>query len=376
MALDHRNSVDCVYIDFSKAFDSVVHSKLLAKLASFGVSGNLFKWLASFLHDRTQIIKIGNCFSRPHDVLSGVPQGSVLGPLLFLLFINDIGQIFGTDDNIVTVKLFADDVKIYVAIEKISDCVTLQKGLDALYDWARYWQLSVSADKCLILHIGSTNKSYAYSIGSKSLPDVITVRDLGVTIDSQLKFDVHINNIVTKANQRSSLILRCFRSRDPVLLFRAFITYVRPLLEYCCQVWSPSYRTLVWKIESVQRRFTKKLQGLRDINYSDRLKYLGTDSLEMRRLKLDMAMFYNILHGHVDVEFGNSLNIVDNCIVRSRGHSRRIRKQFCRLNCRAFSFVCRNVNAWNSLPDYIVNSSSVHCFKRHLRNFDLTQFLI
>jgi len=123
IALNVRNQVDTVYIDFSKAFDSVVHSKLLCKLESLGVRGKLLAWIAAFLSDRSQVVRVGNAVSNIAKVVSGVPQGSVLGPLLFLVYINDIVDIF---DDRVKVKLFADDVKIYVVVENISDCLLLQ----------------------------------------------------------------------------------------------------------------------------------------------------------------------------------------------------------------------------------------------------------
>jgi hypothetical protein len=368
-----RNAVDCAYIDFSKAFDSVSHSKLCIKLAAYGFEGKLLTWISSFLSDRTQAVRVGKCSSKPRQVISGVPQGSVIGPLLFLLYINDIANMFG---NGISVKLFADDVKIYVTVNNIEDSLVLQSGLNALFDWSVKWQLNVSANKCLILQLGSSNKHFVYNINNSVLPNVLEARDLGILVDSDLKFNRHICYIATKAHQRASLILRCFKSRDTNMLFKAFITYVRPLLEYNCQIWSPCYVSLVAKIESVQRKFTKRLKGFNKLSYPDRLSRLGAESLQLRRLKLDLVLFYNILHGFVDVDTYSLINLIDTDIVHSRGHSLRIVKQHCRLNCRSNSFACRNINAWNSLPDYAVTCKSVVTFKRQISLIDFSKFLI
>lgn len=197
------------------------------------------------------------------NVRSGAPQGSVLSPLLFLVYINDIVDIF---ENGVEIKLFADDAKIYVVIDNIADCLLLQRGLDSLASWAEKWQLRISIAKCATIHIGSRNFKHVYSINSISLPSVESVVDLGVIVDSNLRFSKQVDSIVCKASQRSSLILRCFRSRDPFLLCRAFVVYVRPLIEYCSPVWAPCYLTDIRKIESVQRKFTRRLAGLKSLN--------------------------------------------------------------------------------------------------------------
>lgn len=151
VSLSHKQSVDVAYIDFRRAFDSVVHSKLCLKLHSLGVSGTLLNWIQSFLNGRFQAVRVANCTSKYHLVLSGVPQGSVLGPILFLIYINDIVDIFGKD---LTAKLYADDVKMYTVIDDIRCIASLQSDLDRLGRWADEWQLSIAVNKCSVLHIG------------------------------------------------------------------------------------------------------------------------------------------------------------------------------------------------------------------------------
>ena len=186
--------------------------------------------------------------------VSGVPQGSVLGPLLFIIYIIDLADVLGRG---LTVELFADDVKIYVNIGDINSFVLLQDGLNALSKWASEWQLKVSINKCTTLHLGRNNAMHDYAIDGVTLPNVRIIRDLGVIVNSKLSFSAHFAAITAKAHQWAGLISRCFKSRDPHILFRAFKVYVRPIVEYCSPVWSPVYKSGIRKIEAVQRRFTK-----------------------------------------------------------------------------------------------------------------------
>ena len=172
-------------------------------------------------------------------VVSGVPQGSVLGPLLFIIYINDLADVFVPS---LTVKLLADDVKIYINIGEIISFVLLQDGLNALSRWAPEWQLTVSINKCTTLPLGRNNAMRNYAIDGVTLPNVCIIRDLGVTMDSKLSFSAHFAHITAKAHQRAGLISRCFESRDPHILFRAFEVYVRPIVECCSPVWSPVYK--------------------------------------------------------------------------------------------------------------------------------------
>ena len=315
-------------------------------------------------------MKVGRSFSSYNNVISGVPQGSVLGPLLFLLYINDIVDVFGSG---LKVKLYADDVKIYIHISDVTTAACLQAGLDKLCEWADVWQLNLSINKCSVFHIGSYNVCSTYTVNNIVLPDVDHVTDLGIIFDSRLRFNNQYSNIVAKAHRRAALILRCFKSRDPFLLFKAFKTYVIPILEYCSPVWSPVYLTDIRTIESVQRRFTKKLSGLRDISYNQRLSYLNAESLERRRLNQDLATIYKIIYGLIDIPVDDFFEYSSE--QRTRGNSRKLITPLCKLNIRKHSFACRNITSWNNLPDYIVCASNLSVFKKYLSAFNMTKFL-
>ena len=179
-------------------------------------------------------------------------------------------------------------------IDNAGSADALQRGLSKLCDWCTLWQMTVNVNKCFVLHMGRSYDSPLYVINNVALRVTDVANDLGVQVDSKLRFLHHYENVVAKAHQRASLILRCFECRDPNVLLRAFNTYVRPILEYCSPVWAPVYKTDIKRFESVQRRFTKKLDGLNHMSYEHRLKTLCAESLDLRRLKLDLTMMYKI----------------------------------------------------------------------------------
>jgi len=192
------------------AFDSVSHPKLLHKLQAYGFSGELLHILSDFLCDRLQRVVLPNGFSTFRPVISGFPQGSVLGPVLFLIYINDIVDLF--DNGAVCTKLYADDVKIYLEITNDSDCVTLQNGINKIYAWSNEWQLGFANDKCQHNHITLSTVAHLvdYSVSGMDLPTEANIRDLGLLVDSRLSFRDHINSIVSRGNVRAAQIWRCW----------------------------------------------------------------------------------------------------------------------------------------------------------------------
>jgi len=289
---------------------------------------------------------------------------------LFLIYINDIVDLFG---NGLTVKLFADDVKMYVNISDVCNVNRLQEGLFLLSKWASDWQLNISIKKCAVLHLGGNNLFYDYALDGTTLPGVREMRDLGVKIDSRLCFSTHYAEIAAKGHQRAGLILRCFKSRDPRILFRAFTVYVRPILEYCSPVWAPVYKTDVTKIEAVQRRFTKKLKGFSRLTYAERLVKLNADTLELRRLKQDLLTMYKVFNGLLDLSIVNFFEF--NNHNRTRGHSFKLIKPVCVNNARAFSFACRRISCWNSLPADLLLIKSLPLFKEKLNYVNFSKYL-
>ena len=267
VGLSCSKNIDVVYIDFSKAFDSIVFSKLVCKLKNCGISGNLLAWLSSFIHGRSQCVVLENCFSSVSDVISGVPQGSVLGPVMFLIIVNDVTSICSGNT---TVKLFADDLKLYSVYNIGDNSSDLQQSIDNLVNWSKLWQLEINLNKCHVLPIrakSNSNTFSRYTLNGSPLSNLTLTSDLGVFVDSKLTFKEHICTVITKAQQRVGVFFRGFASRTLDIVRKTFTTYIRPMLEYNSNVWNPSHKYLIDQLENVQRRFTKRVTSLK--NYSD-----------------------------------------------------------------------------------------------------------
>ena len=359
-----------IYIDFSKAFDVVQHDKLFLKLRSYGICEVLLNWIVNLFSNRTFSTKINYLLSAVANLICGVIQGSVIGPLMFLIYINDLIVLLSRFG--VTVKLFADDAKLYVKVVNALAIDELQKALTALSQWADEWQLSVSVNKCCVLCIGRVDAVEQFHIKDVPLPIVTSCRDLGITVSSNLSFSEHIKNIVAKAHQRANMIHRCFVSRNVNLLVRAFTVYVRPLLEHNSVLWSPVLKQDITALEQVQRRFTKRLHGLRGLSYTERLKLLNLQSLEVRRLHFDLILCYRIVFGLVSVNKDDFFQLNN---VSTRGHPYKLYKPFSHCRTRTSFFSIRIVNVWNDLPADIVDFRSLQSFKKTVTTVDLSKYL-
>ena len=368
-----HSSTDVAYIDFAKAFDKVSHNKLIYKLEAYGIAGDLLDFLRNFLSNRKQCTKVNCALSENLVVKSGVIQGSCIGPLLFVIFINDITDHIGHE---ITPKLYADDIKLYTRIETTTDIALLQDDLDYIVAWSKLWQMEISAAKCSILSIGGKRlclHDRVYTLNNIILPTVFNTRDLGITVDQNLTFRNHIENIVSRASIRSNLILRCFVSGDRKLLLKAFTVYVRPILEFDSPVWSPHFHQDIERLESVQRRFTKRLSGLKDYDYLTRLKMLDLETLEMRRLKADLILAYKILFGLINLNPNDffSLPSTDNY---TRGHAYRLSTSCSNSNVQLQFFSNRILNVWNNLPESTTDFTSLNNFKSSVSDEYLIKF--
>jgi len=376
VSLNSSHTTDIIYIDFSRAFDSIVHNKLLYKLETYGITGKLLYWISSFVQDRYQCVVIENFFSSVAKVISGVPQGSVLGPILFILFINDIDSVCHGQTK---TKLFADDAKLYSAIDLNDRSLSLQISLNNLVAWADAWQLSINVQKCCVLSTVSSKRSghprsNSYYLNGILLTTNVNVLDLGITISANLSYNAHINNIVAKALQRSSILFRGFASRNLQLMRKAFITYIRPLLEYNSILWSPNLVYLIDLIESVQRKFTKRIPSLLSLTYSCRLNRLNLQPLELRRLHLDLTNYYKMLNGMSPLT-PTDYFIIYNPITSTRSNMPSLLKPLHASSKLTSSFFYRSVDAWNHLPSNIKLLTSLHSFKVAIKHVDMSAFL-
>ena len=369
--LQARDQTAIIYIDFSKAFDTVSHNKLFSRLQAYGLGGTILLWLQSFFSGRTHRTRVGQFLSDIADLVSGVIQGSVIGPLMFLIFIDELIRIL--EKHGIKVKLYADDVKLYLRIVNDVDVVKLQAALDELISWADTWQLSVSIDKCCVLNVGKTAFDTRFCIKGQVLPIVTSCRDLGVIMSDDLSPSAHIGSVVAKAHQRANAILRSFVSRDISLLIRAYLVYVRPIVEYNSVIWSPYLKQDIEAIERVQRRFTKRLPGFNQLSYSERLSHLQLPTLELRRLHCDLTWCYKILFGYVDMQADKFFELSP-CL-QTRGHHYKLFKKYSDIRVRSAFFSERVVNVWNSLPPNTVDFTSLVTFNRTISHVDFSAFL-
>ena len=361
--LDQNIPVAVAYLDFRKAFDSVPHKRLVHKMKGYGVDGNLLHWISDFLRDRTQYVSVNGNDSDRAKVTSGVPQGSVLGPTLFIYYINDLPSVTESKS-----KIFADDTKGFNPIRDEEDHIKQQNCIDSFVEWSVKWLLGFNTDKCNMMHLGKNNPRHKYTIrdGDKvsELNTTTCEKDLGVFIDPLLNFQEHMTHIVKKARSLTGMILRNITGRTKDILVPLFIGLVRPILEYANPVWSPMYRKDIDRIEKIQRNFTKRICGLNHLDYTERLKNLNLPSLEYRRARGDMIETYKIMHGLYDSETTKSL-INRNITITRTSTNKLFKPRFITKQFQHF-FSNRIINNWNSLPEDIVCAKSLNVFKNAL----------
>jgi hypothetical protein len=358
--VDDGQPIDIIYCDFRKAFDAVPHERLLLKLASYGICSSVLSWIRSFLANRTQRVRVGQARSGQAAVLSGIPQGSILGPILFTVFINDLPHEVHS-----LVKIFADDTKIY---NKASNSSVMQKDIHQLQEWSNKWKLFFNVSKCKVLHTGKNNPKCDYEMivndVIEKLNECEEEKDLGVTFDAHLSFDPHINRVVNKANQMIGIIRRTFSFLDKNTFLKLYKAFVRPHVEYANVVWSPYLKRQSQTIERVQRRATKLLKECCGKSYGERLRYLNLHSLKGRRTRGDLIQTYKIINGVDGVDMKKIFTFSHNDTTRnSQG---KIFVQHCKTNKRKFSFSHRVANHWNSLPANTKFAPTVNGFKNIL----------
>ncbi len=357
--VDKGNSIDVVYLDFAKAFDKVPHQRLLNKIKSLGVSGNVHRWIEGWLSNRKQRVVINGEESDWVNVTSGVPQGSVLGPLLFLIYINDIDK-----DVTGIISKFADDTKLGRVVKNNIDKNCMQQDLNVLSDWANKWQMKFNASKCKVIRFGNNKTQSEYMMDGQVLSYVEEEKDLGVIIHRSLKNSRQCQEAVKKANKVLGMIKRNITCRKKEVILPLYRSLVRPHLEYCVQFWSPSLVKDISLMEKVQRRATKIISGMHTLSYEERLEECNLFSLGRRRLRGDMIQMFKIWKGIDRLSFSD-LGIEVNSGV-TRGHQIKLVKQRARLNIRKGFFTHRVINFWNGLPDVVLETSTVGCFKLRL----------
>ncbi|BHF66445.1 hypothetical protein SprV_0200946200 [Sparganum proliferum] len=361
-AVDRGDMVHVIYIDFKKAFDSVPHHRLLYKLSRAGVRGKLLMWIRSFLIGRSQAVHVSDQQSAEVAVRSGVPQGSVLGPTLFLVYVNDCANELNCD-----VAMFADDIKIWSTIRSEVDEARLQTNLDHLEQWSKDWLLPFSVNKCNFLRVGRTSSPNhtVYRLTGKPLQEVDAQKDLGVWITTSLKPSLKCSKVAKSEMSILYLVKRAFSSFDEDCFAKVFQTVVRPHLEFAIQAWRPWTAKDFGILEKVQRRATKLVSGQWSLPCETRLANLALFPLIYRQLRGDLIQAIRIVRNQgCCLASGDFFEL--ETTTNLRGHPLRLRVTGARLETRKFFFSKRVVAAWNALPEDVVMSRSVDTFKRRL----------
>ena len=347
---------DVLVMDFSKAFDKVGHGRLLHKLGHYGIRGRTQRWIQGFLSGRTQEVVVEGQHSDRVPVTSGVPQGSVLGPCLFLHYINDLPEGIGS-----TVRLFADDTVMYLTIASQTDSHKLQTDLNNLAKWEKRWQMQFHPDKCQVLRI--TNKRnpiiFNYTLHDHILATVTQAKYLGVTITKDLNWKQHVENISKSANKALGFLRRNLRINSVKAKEQAYLTYVRPILEYSCTVWDPYRIYQQRQLEMVQRRAARFVcnRYRQTSSVTNMMAGLDWEPLIKRRRAFRMIMFYKMHSGLVAIH--PTLYLTP----RQYHTSHKYYIPHSRIDQHAFSFFPSTVRLWNKLSATTAQAPSLNAFK-------------
>ena len=364
------HSVDIVYLDFAKAFDKVPIRRLIGKCQGLGIGGKVLAWVEEWLTGRQQRVVLNGQCSTWEDVLSGVPQGSVLGPTLFLIYINDIDRAVSVTGSVLA--KFADDTKWAMVVETEEDRKVFQQGLDALMEWSREWQMLFNVEKCKVIHAGVRNQGFKYEMGGRELEEVEFEKDVGVIMHKSFRPSMQCAKAAKKANSVLGQLTRAVTFRDKETFMSLYATYVRPHLEYAVQAWCPWTIGDKEVLEKVQRRAVGMVTNVKGKGYEEKLAAMDMSTLEERRKRGDLIQMYRIMTGKDKVDLSTwftpaearegalSTRLVTGCLnVEKMRGKKEVRNNF---------WSVRVIDTWNSLPNSVKTSPDVNTFKNSIDN--------
>lgn len=365
--LDDGGQIDTVYLDMSKAFDKVSHINLLHKLQTAGFGGSLLQWFVSYLTNRHQCVTVHGSASDSLPVTSGVPQGSILGPVLFCLYVNDLPDSITSSH----IAMFADDTKLFKQIKSIGDSELLQRDLRQLETWSQESGITFNKTKCKSQRITRKSKqiNFIYKLNDINLEQTDCERDLGVSVEKNLLWNRQVSEQSSKANKLLGYIKRStIHIHNQEVKRTMYLALVRPHLGYATQVWAPQSIELIRYAERIQRRATKFILGLPfacDVDYTTRLKILRLLPICYWHELLDMVLFFKITHQLVDVH--PSLHPVIRTTRSTRSSTSSSPKYIvpkCKTVTFQRSFIVRTTRIWNNLVDELkLNTESLSSFK-------------
>ena len=367
--LDSGSQTDIIFLDFAKAFDSVPHDLIVHKLKTFGFGSNLLQWIENYLQGRYQSVMIEGQVSSPLPVTSGVPQGSIIGPLLFVLYINDICDVCTS-----FMKLYADDAKLYRNIKSRQDVLSLQNDLNALFLWSKIWRMNFNISKCKFMSICRKVKiDFDYSIDNNILSRVTEFNDLGITITSKLSWCENVKTVSSKAHSMVGMIKRSVGFNSPIDVKRQlYLAHVRSILEYCSPMWSPNYVKDIIKLERVQRQASKFILNDYVSPYHERCTALSILPLCFRREIIDLCFLYSYLHGKLSCDYSSNFELAcPHNGLRSAQQGVLFKLPLCKTVQFQCTYFYRTVRLWNTLPFVIRDACSLQIFKKNLNELYL-----
>ena len=370
--LDHINSIleilernenaDVILLDMAKAFDTVNHQILVHKLENMKITGKILTWIKLFLTKRSQTVVVNGHKSDPAHVTSGVPQGTVLGPALFILYINNITEFIKSS----IIKLFADDSKLIASIKTLDDREKLISDLSALTTWTEMNSMRFNEDKFQLLQIGPhDNLKQPYSTNGTEIKKSEYVKDLGIYISEDLSYKYHITEMTRSASNYASWLLRTFRSRNQEVMLLLHKTYIIPRLEYASAVWNPAKISEIEQIEAVQRTFTSKIEDLDHMNYHERLQHLKLYSLQRRRERFiilhTFKIYKSLAPNDLKLEFKNHPRLGPQC------KRLPLKSKITRIKNLRFNFFSHSApRLFNLIPGKIKMAKTLGTFKKLL----------
>ena len=388
LALNNKSKIDIIYFDFAKAFDSVSHDIILYKLKNlYRVDGLMLKLIRSYLQGRQQQVVVGGFTSTTLPVKSGVPQGSILGPLLFILFINDMFSCISTGTSI---ALYADDTKIWREISVSDDHYILQSDIDRLFTWSVNNKMRFHPDKCKALSVTLQHNilgalPFYYKLNNTRIEYVLSHTDLGVTINTKLKWGAHCDILVSRANSKLGLLRRtCHFTTNKRQKRSFYLAVIRSIFEHCSVIWAPQYSTYVQKFSVIQKRAIKWINGEQYVSYTDEVfaakqKELNILPIKLKFIYTDLVLFYKIVNELVPIILPPYLSICTPDQVRNTRQNAAIHdlsdssSYQCSVtpDCDAFrtSYFYRSMTKWNSLPPSIRQAERISVFKSSLVDF-------
>lgn len=361
--LDNRSLADCIFLDFSKAFDKVCHKLLIYKLRLLNLDPCILIWIESFLANRSQFVSANGANSEECTVHSGVPQGSVLGPLLFLIYFNDLPSCISS-----SVHLFADDCVIFREITGPNDAALLQADINAVFEWCNTWLMELNTKKGKFMRVSRKITSLPiYHLNNVLLDSVSSYKYLGVHISSNLPWDTHISHVVCNANRMLGYFRRNFAKSPSSLKLMLYKTLIRPKLEYAASVWDPHHNNLVHSLEMVQNNSVRFI--LSNYNRISRITVMKANlklpTLASRRAMLRSSLFHKLYHH----PYLRDLLILPPYYVSHRlDHAHKVGIPLCKTESFLQSYIPRTSNDWNCLPKLVVTLSDHEKFVTSITN--------